>query len=225
MSKNAKSIIKKLIRRSRDEFKKNLFKYIVWTVPLSIFISLFNLFINNVLSPSLEIEKMKVTIIDDKQIISEDNTSLSGREYGISDNLEVLPRYHYAPQLEIALKGKGKVKKAYVIYEQHNNFVIQKIKNVKPYLFGVNVKPDMLNVIINYATESEYEQKRVYFVFIGKNDDKIIWCGYLDTKNKKTKIQSSEDIYELMLYENEDSFSCDKEKIIQDITYIYGLNL
>lgn len=214
----------KISTKVKKEFINSLIKYLVWTIPLSIILFLLKLFNNNVLFPPLEINSLQVEIVDDKQIMSPENSSLFGRELTIDENGEAIKYNYYAPEMKISLKGKGQINSAYIIYEQNNGLLVQKMKDIKCSWLGIKVTPEILNATINYTSNGE-EEKRIYIVLLGENKEKNIWCGYIDMIKKETNFLSAEDIYELVLYENDDEFSLDKEKILEDITQIYNMNL
>lgn len=157
-------------------------------------------FYSNVLFPTLEIDSMQVEIEADKQIISPENTSTLGRQYTIDENLQVTGYNYYAPELKISLKGKGQIKSAYIIYEQNNSMLVQKVKDVNCFWMGISVTPKTLNVTINYITDMDVEEKRIYIVLIGMNNERNIWLGYINVNKKEAEFISSEELFELVLY-------------------------
>ncbi len=226
MKKNDQSGKKTIRERIKDEFVNSLIKYVVWTIPLTIILFFLNNFYDKVLYPPLKVNEMTVEIQEDKQVFSPDNTELPGREIIIDNNGEVMDCKYHAPELNISLKGKGQIKAAYAIYEYSEKLLVQRIGDMKNSWTGIKVNPDELRVTINYYTDIDDDDKLVYIVLIGKNNDKNIWCGYVNPKNEQNEFRKSQDIFELMLYSNKDDrFSMNKEKIIEDITKIYDMNL
>lgn len=218
---------KKNIRnRIKAEFANGLVKSIAWTVPVAIIMFVLTNIKDTVIFPPLKINEMTVEIQGDKQVLSPDNTQLPGREIIIDDKSEMMNREYHAPQIHIFLRGKGQIKAAYAIYEYNERLLVQKIGDIKNSWTGIMVNPDELSVTINYYTEIGDGDKLVYIVLLGKNGDKNIWCGYVNAKDKQSEFRKSQDIFELMLYSNKDDrFSMDKEKITEDITKIYDMNL
>lgn len=223
-TKEKKKILKEKIK---SEFIDSLIKYIVWTIPLSIILFLMNMIYSNVLFPSLKINSLQVEVNEDKQIVTEQNTNLPGRVLSINGN-----KYNYfAPELKILLRGKGQINSAYIIYEENeqneesNKLLIQKVKDIKNSLTGYKINPNILNVTINLNLDKAEDGKIIYVVLLGKDNDKKIWCVYVNRREKNSIVKSAEEIYELMQYENSDKFSINREKILEQITEIYNLNL
>jgi|GEM_PF-2990152 hypothetical protein len=216
---------KKTIReRIKDEFINSFIKYIVWTIPLSIILFLLHSFYDNILFPSLEVSELKVTIEKDRMVFSPDNTALPGKLLKTDDNGEQIMYNYSAPELEISMKGKGKIKAAYVVYEYNEKYLVQEISDLKNSLTGLSINPNKLNVAINYYTDTD--EKQMYIVLIGKDNNKNIWCGYINAEKQTAEFRSSRDVFQLMIYESaEDKFSMDKEKLMEDIAAIYNMNL
>lgn len=214
------------LKKIKKEFFNSLIKCIAWTAPMSFLVFSMGIFYNNVLYPDLKAKIDDIEIVGDKQILTEDNTQLPGRSFKINKNGEVENDNDYhAPVLEIKLYGKGKIGKAYIIYEENNDLLVQKINGIKNKLTGISVS-QKLNVTINYSISESDNYKRAYLVLIDKkNNTKYIWCIYIDRDAKNAKSKSSDEIYKSMLYEDKDVFSLNKKSIQKEMTSIYKMNL
>lgn len=214
-----KKIVKEKIKK---EFIDSLVKYIVWTLPLALIIFGLEIFNDNVLYPDMQVNIKDIEMVCDMQAISPENPSLPGREFIIGEeNVN-----HYAPNLRISLSGKGQIGKAYIIYNENDELLVQRVAGIKNRWTGICLNPKELEVTVNYSLQKDINEKRFYLVLIDKKtSEKEIWCAYVNAEKQEVTYKSSDEIYSLMLYEDTDKFSIGKEEIQKEIGEIYKLTL
>lgn len=214
-----KKIVKEKIKK---EFIDSLVKYIVWTLPLSVIILCLEIFKDNVLYPDMQVNIKDIEMVCDMQVISPENPSLPGREFIVGEeNVN-----HYAPKLRILLSGKGQIGKAYIVYNENDELLVQRVAGIKNRWTGICLNPKELEVTINYSLQKDINEKRFYLVLIDKKtSEKEIWCVYVNAEKQEVTYKSSDEIYSLMLYEDTDKFSIGKEEIQKEIGEIYKLTL
>lgn len=241
--KKGKIMVKK-IKKLYEEIKKTFvqglpkaiadifLKLITYTIPVLIFTCVGNWIIN----PQMDITDVQANVLSDKLVLSEENSNPDiGKEFVIPNTVDsttiVLSNFYsyYAPELEIKFNGVGKIKSAYIIYEQNevdnpDELIVQKVSIPQKWRTHFKIFSKKCIVTCNYVNKAEKTTKFMYIYLIGSDGTQYISCIYLDMSSGECEIINIEEIYQLI--PNEMSvFGLNKQKIQQDVEDILKLDL
>lgn len=238
MNKNNrdKKLISEIKKQVIDGLPKavadTVLKLVTYTLPILVW----SFVVSWLLNPPINIQSMQIDVLSDKMVLSEENdVSQLGKESTISDvgqgsTLVLSDLYsYYAPEIQIKVGGYGKIRAAYIIYEQNsvdNSGVLmpQKIPRSQDWRTHFRYIPLKYNATCNYVNRPNESTKILYFVLIGEDNTKHISCIYIDMNDKNIEEMALEKVYELTP-NSQSVFGANKDNIQEDIEKIGKMNL
>lgn len=210
-----------------------ILKLVTYTLP----ILLWTFVVTWLFKPSINIRSIQIDVLKDKMVCSEENNAPQlGKEFTISDvrqdsTLVLSDLYsYYAPEIQIKILGRGKIRDAYIIYEKNsvdNSGVLisQKIPISQNWRTHFRFIPLKYNVTCNYVNSPNESTKMLYFMLIDEDNTKHISCIYIDMNDKNIIEEMSEEkVYELTP-NSQSVFGLNKDNIQKDIEKIRKMNL
>lgn len=198
MKEKLKNLLNEIFKESKKEFKNKIINIIAYTIPIFLLAQLYGWIFN----PDMKLCNLNVNIISDKFTLSPTNSSPNvGKSFTIpTDGKKDLSEEDYfAPELEITLKGQGKIKEGYIIYKQddknsEDEWLFQKIDIKSRFIEHYGILPKKIKVVCNYKNG---KNKLMYLMFVGNDNEQYAYCLEVDKGKEKVYVKKMEQIYEI----------------------------